>query len=219
MDTLAIHSVSSFSQLHFPSLSLGYFWFLVSARIMETKTSMGPIYTPRMVREWKRKTDGAWLTKTNLIKFWTRLDGKVDIARCQEFLASMAERSEEDPFPAGVVEGVLVRYSPKYLHAFFGWDGTGITEWTPECRTPQPNVTEPIKGVPPLEKGRYDVYALGSALGEPWFARMRGILSQIYFKNDCNRIQPEHLSVLFLADKGEKINWGLIMDDQFRVQL
>ena len=54
---------------------------------------------------------------------------------------------------------------------------------------------------------------------EPWFARMRGIFSQIYFKNNCNRIHPDHLSVLLLADRGEKINWRLILDDQFGVQL
>ena len=192
---------------------------LVLTHIMDSKTALGPIYLPRMVREWKRKTDGAWLTKTNLIQYWTRLDGKVDVARCLEFLKSMKSRSEEEQFPAGYVDGILVQYSPRYLHAFFGWDGTGITKWTPECRVSAPNVTDAINGVQPEADGRYDVFALGSALKEPWFARMQGVLSQIFFKNNCNRIEPQHLSILLLADKGEKVNWGLILDDQFRVQL
>ena len=89
----------------------------------------------------------------------------------------------------------------------------------PACTIPQPNVTGPISGINPEADGRYDVFALGPTLKEPWFARMRGVLSQIFFKNNCNRIQLAQLSLLLLADKGEKINWGLILNEHFRVQL
>lgn len=169
--------------------------------------------------EWKRQPDSAWLTRTNLIKYWMRLDDIIDIPRCQQFFTSMAERSEDEPYPSGVVNGVLVQYSCRYLHAFFGWDGIGVTEWNSKCANPRPNIAVHITDLQPKADGRYDVFSVGSVLKELWFVRMRGVLSKIFFKNGCNSIQPEHLGLFLMADQGEKINWGLILDDLFCIQL
>ena len=48
---------------------------------------------------------------------------------------------------------------------------------------------------------------------------MRGVLSQVYFQNNCNGILPEQLCLLLLADQGAKVNWGLLVDENFRIQL
>ena len=143
---------------------------MAAVATMEGKNNLGPIYAPRMVREWKRKTDGAWLTKTNLVKYWTKLTGVVDVARCSEFLASMATRSKEESYSSGFVEEILVQYSCRYLYIYFDWDDTDSTEWTAECATPRPDVNVAVKGLQSKEDRRYDVFALGHIMGEPWFA-------------------------------------------------
>ena len=144
---------------------------------------------------------------------------KVDLELCHEFINSMKTRDENEELPSGMVQGILVQYSPRYLYSFFGWDGTGVLTWNETCRGPKPDVMN-FLGDTPLKKGnRYDVFGLGKIHPEPWFSRIRGILSQIFFRNDCNSVAPEHLLVILLADQGEKVNWGVIMDECFRVQL
>ena len=93
--SLSFHFIPSFQALFqaspfsviFASLLLHLaFLFPVSSEIldaMDATNERKAIFIPRMVREWKRKPDGAWLTRTNLIKYWTRLTGTVDIARCE----------------------------------------------------------------------------------------------------------------------------------------
>ena len=186
---------------------------------MDAANERKAIFIPRMVREWKRKTDGAWLTRTNVIRYSTQLTGTVDVARCEAFLKSMTERNEDEQNPSGVLDGVLVQYSQRYLANFFGWDGTGVTEWSAGCATPQPSVEEAAKDLQRKGDGRYDVYGLGKVMTELWFARMRGTLSQIFFLNDCRSIWLKHLRILLLADQGKKINWGVLLDDNFRLQL
>ena len=178
-----------------------------------------PYYVPQQILDWKRRADMVWTTKTGLVKYWTLMAGKTDMALCKEFVQSMRERSEDEPYPSGYVNGVLVRYSSLYLHAFFGWDGTGVTEWSPACLHPRPNLPALVNNTPLRADNCYDVFVLGKVLPEPWFSRMRGILSQVFFKNNCNVITPDQLTLLFMADIGEKVNWGLLVDENFRVQL
>ena len=186
---------------------------------MEGKKTLPPFYVPRMVMEWKRRPDIIWTTRTGLGKYWQLLEGKVNIARCNAFVSSMRTRSEDDPYPSGEVEGVLVQYSSRYLHKFFDWDGTGFTEWSEACTHPRPDLAAKVGDLQKNRDGRYDVFALGKIFPEPWFSRMRGVLSQVYFRNDCNGITPEQLTILLMADQGEHINWGLLVDENFRVQL
>ena len=144
---------------------------------------------------------------------------KVDLELCHEFINSMKTRDENEELPSGMVQGILVQYSPRYLYSFFGWDGTGVLSWNESCRGPKPDVMN-FLGDTPVKKGnRYDVFKLGKLHPEPWFFRIRGILSQIFFRNDCNSVALEHLQVILLADQGEKVNWGLILDECFRIQL
>ena len=148
------------------------------------------------------------------------MKGEVDIGRCNAYIASMRTRSEDDPYPAGEVEGVLVQYSSRYLHCFFDWDGTGVSEWSETaCSHLRPDIAAKVQQLQLNQDGMYDVFALGKILPEPWFSRMRGVLSQVYFKNDCNGITAEQLTILLMADQGEHINWGLMVDENFRVQL
>ena len=185
-----------------PSLSLGYapaaslhhlLSIVYAMATVALRKQVPPFYAPRMIHEWKRRTDEIWTTKTGLAKwtYSTLMEGKTDLALCNEFLQLMRQRSEDKAFPTGMVGNVLVRYSSRYLHAFFGWDGTGATEWSPACVHPRPDVDTLVHHLPLRPDGRYDVFALRKVLVEPWFSRMRGIMSQVFFKNDCNGITPD----------------------------
>jgi hypothetical protein len=143
---------------------------------------------------------------------------EINYAHCQEFITSMQHQDENDDCPAGVVEGILVKYSAFYLQAFFGWDGSGVVTWNDSCRCPEPNIATFV-GDTPMKRGKYDVFHLGHVKREPWFCRIRRILSQIFFPNDCNSVHPDHLHTIILADLGERINWGMIVDQHFRIQL
>lgn len=178
-----------------------------------------PFYAPRHIYEWKKKADQVWTTKTGLVKYWTSMEQKTNILHCQEFVESMRQRREDEEFPAGVVEGILVQYSSRCLHKFFGWDGHGVTEYTPDCKLPKPDVAQAVQNTPVNKDGVYDVFTLGKVMEEPWFARIRGILSQVFFRNNCNVISPSQLCLLLMADRGEKISWGLLVEENFRVQL
>ena len=184
---------------------------------MASKKHPPPFFVPRQIMEWKRQPDLTWTQKTGLGRYYTLLEGKVNIQHCREFVTSNQQQPEDEQFPSGIVEGVLVQYSSRYLHKFFGWDGLGATEWSPACTQPEPDLT-PYANIAKKD-GRYDIFALGQVLKDPWFARMRGLLSQVYFQNNCNGILPAQLSLLLLADKGEQINWGLLLEENFKVQL
>ena len=178
-----------------------------------------PFGVPKAIAEWKRRADTIWTTKTGLVKYWTMMASKTNLDHCNQFVKSMRERSEDEPNPAGYVDGILVEYSSRYLHVFFGWDGTGATQWSPSCSTPRPDIPALVKNTPPEPDGTYDVFALGKVLDEPWFSRIRGILSQVFFRNNTNRVSVAQLEVMFLADQEEKVNWGFLVDEHFRVQL
>lgn len=173
--------------------------------------------------EWKRKPNLIWHTNAGLGRYWTLLEAKVNIKHCKEFVESMRTRSETEAYPSGVVEGVLVQFSSRYLHKFFGWDGLGATAWTTGCVYPKPDLATRVGDLQPQtegkKNGRYDIFTLGDQLKDPWFSRMRGVLSQVYFQNNCNSITPEQLTLLLMADAGEKINWGMIVEENFRLQL
>ena len=185
----------------------------------ESKRVEPPFHVPRMVYEWKRRPDLIWNAQTGLDKYWAHLEGKVNIKHCHDFVTSMRKQDETDPYPAGEVEGILVQFSARYLHKFFGWDGLGITGWSATCGFSKPDIAARVGDLQPYKEGRYSVFALGNHMLDPWFSRMRGVLSQIYFQNNCNGILPEQLSLLLLADQGAKINWGLLVEENFRIQL
>ena len=85
-----------------------------------------------------------------------------------------------------------------------------VTIWSPAWAHPKLDLATQVQDLQ-LNKGRYDIFALGKLMPEPWFLRMRGVLSQVYFQNDCNGIKPEQLTLLLMADKGKHINWGLLV--------
>ena len=169
--------------------------------------------------EWKRRPDIIWHTNTGLGKYWSLVEGKVNIKHCKEFVTSMRTRDELEPYPSGWVEGILVQFSSRYLYKFFGWDGLGVTGWSDQCKYPKPDIEARVGDLQLKQDGRYDVFALGNHMLDPWFSRMRGVLSQVFFQNNCNGILPEQLSLLLMADQGEVINWGLLVEEHFRIEL
>ena len=94
-----------------------------------------------------------------------------------------------------------------------------MTEWSAESQFPKPDVEAQVQNEPLNEHKRYDIFALGKFWADPWFARMRGVLSQVFFQNNCNGITPAQLSLLLMADQGEKVNWGLLVGEIFRKEL
>ena len=172
---------------------------------MESRKVQPPFHLPHMTMEWKRQPDLIWLLSTGLAKYYTLLEGKINIRHCTEFVNSMGTRSEEETYPSGVVEGVLVEYSSRYLHNFFGWDGLGATTRSEECRHPPPDVAACVGDLELKKDGGFDVFALGNHMKDPWFSRMRGLLSQVYFQNNCNGILLAQLSLLLLADSKDNL--------------
>ena len=177
------------------------------------------IYVPRQIDEWKKHPDMLWLEQTNLARFFEQISETVDLMLCYEFLRSMKTRDPNEEFPSGMVKGVVVRYSPRCLYHFYGWDGTGAVVWEQGTKAqPKPDLDKFVRDCP--KKGtKYDTFKLGNLVGDPWFGRMRGICSLIFFRNNCNVIASEHLRVILLADSGEKVNWGKLFDNCFRDQL
>src|ERR1700735_1702568 len=98
------------------------------------KETPGPFYIPRQIAEWRKHVDSIWCEKTNLARFWNQMKDKVDLKLCHEFINSMKTRDENEELPSGMVQGILVQYSPRYLCSFFGWDGTGVLSWNESCR-------------------------------------------------------------------------------------
>lgn len=104
--------------------------FQLTNKMAKDKDRRPPLYVPRQIGEWQKTPDEEWLQKAGLFRYASHLQGTINLHRCKTFIASMRARQEEDPSNreiAGVVDGVLVRYTPRYLHQYFGWDGTGST--------------------------------------------------------------------------------------------
>lgn len=177
-----------------------------------------PFFIPRQIAEWKKHPDVDWLKEAGLFRYMQHLREHIDLGRCKAFIASMRARQQEDPQSkeiAGVVEGILVQYSPMYLYRYFGWDGQGATCWTTQSPYPRPDTTACTQGYQAKDDGKFDVYILtrnNPHLPDPWFGRIRGTLSQIFFRNDCNTVHPDQLALLIMAGRGEKINWGSLVD-------
>lgn len=55
-----------------------------------------------------------------LYKFAAQVKSEVDVGHCQPFVASIRNRGPKDLTIAGVVDGVLLHYSSKYLYRSFG---------------------------------------------------------------------------------------------------
>ena len=63
--------------------------------------------------------------------------------------------------------------------------------------------------------GKFDVCIItqnNPNVPDPWFGRIRTMLSQVFFRNDCNAVHPDQLTLLFMASRWEKINWGMLVD-------
>ena len=176
-----------------------------------------PIYVPRQIDQWKKHQDAIWCDKTNLTRYLEDVDTKVDVVLCNAFIQSHRERDKNEAHPSGVVEGILVQYSPRYLHTYFGWDLLMVISWNAStCRHPEPDWMKFLGDTPEKKPGRYDVFDLAKLHGDPWFSRLRGILSQIFLRNDCHSIAADQLKVILMADAGEKVNWGFILDRYFK---
>jgi hypothetical protein len=168
--------------------------FQLTDKMSQTEEKRPPLFVPRQIGEWKKTPDEEWLQQAGLFRYASHLQETINLHRCRTFIASMKARQAADPNNeeiAGVVDGVLVKYTPRYLHQYFGWDGTGSTSWTRNSPFPQPDTEACTRGyaaqrdkAASKRTGRvvlkYDVYLLtrrNSNLPDPWFGRIRGVLS------------------------------------------
>lgn len=182
-------ALTSFSLTLLPPSNPRSASFFQLLRVSTTReiTKGAPLYVPRQIEEWKKKPVSEWLTEAGFFRYANHLRENINMGRCKAFIASMRARQQENPSDkdlAGVVEGVLVKYTPMYLYRHFGWDGTGATSWTPHSRFPRPDTTAYTHGFTTRDDGRFCVYTItrrNPQLPDPWFGRIRGVLSQVFF--------------------------------------
>jgi len=154
----------------------------------------GTTYATKMAHALHQ--NGTW-NNANLTELRFKKNGTLRI--CVDFRKLNAATKKDHyrlPYLEEIIDEVVGHEMYSFLDCFSGYYQVAMAE-----QNKNKTAFTTLNG-----DGLYDVYTLGGLMKELWFARIRGILSQVYFRNNWNAIAPEQLCVLLMADKGEKIS-------------